>query len=41
MKRSNNNISVNAQSYTHPKPTKLIKHGKNKFKTLREKKKQM
>ena len=38
MKTSNNNISVNAQSYTHPNPTKLIKNGKNKFKTLREKK---
>ena len=38
MKTSNNNISVNAQSYTHPNPTKLIKNGKNKFKTLRRKK---
>ena len=26
MKTNNNNISVNAQSYTHPKPTELIKN---------------
>ena len=26
MKTNNNNISVNAQSYTHPNPTELIKN---------------
>ena len=42
MKTSNNNISVNAQSYTHPNPTELIlktKNCKKKFKTLRGKEK--
>ena len=38
--KTNNNISVNAQSYTHPNRTELIKskNGKKKFKTLRGKK---
>ena len=32
MKTNNNNISVNAQSYTHPNPTELIKSKKGKKK---------
>ena len=41
MKTSNNNISMNAQSYTHLNPTELIKtkNRKKKFKTLRGKEK--
>ena len=31
MKTNNNDISVNAQSYTHPKPTELIKNSKRKI----------